>query len=72
MVKPGYGYNLYRCFVQARIVEETSKGVKIMYRVKFDGRPTEVDCEERELFDVQTRCHDALCALSMLLSNPNK
>lgn len=69
MVKPGYGHQLYRCFVQARIVEETSKGVKVIYRVKLEGKPTEVEVEEVQLFDVATRCNDALCFLSSILHN---
>ena len=67
MVKPGYGYKLYRCFVNARISEETENGTKMMYRVKLEGKPTEVDVEELHLFDVATRCHDALCFLQSIL-----
>ena len=72
MVNPGYGHFLYRCFVQARILEETDKGVKAMYRVKLEDSPREVECEERELFDVATRCNDALCSISMLLRDKGK
>ena len=69
MVKPGYGYQLYRCFVQARIVEETTRGVKAIYRVKLEDKPTEVEVEEAHLFDVATRGNDALCFLQSLLRN---
>ena len=69
MVKPGYGNQLFRCFVQSRIIEETPKGIKTIYRVKLDGKPTEVEVEEAHLFDVSTRCHDALCFLHSLLHN---
>ena len=67
MVKKGYGVQLYRCFVVARVEEETSSGKNQYYRVKLEYNQAETECNEDELFDVETRCHDALCKLSEVL-----
>lgn len=67
MVEPGYGKQLFRCHILARIQEETSDGIKTLYRVKLEGRPTETTVQESYLFDVATRCHDALCFLFSIL-----
>ena len=67
MVKPGYEPQLFRCFVQARITEETAKGIKAIYRVKLESKQTEIEVEEAHLFDVATRCNDALCFLHSIL-----
>ncbi len=67
MVKKGYGVQLYRCRIFARIEEETSTGKQQYYRVKLEYNSAETECNEAELFDVDTRCHDALCRLSEIL-----
>lgn len=72
MVQPGYGFALYRCFIKARIIEENEKGTIVLYRVKLEGMPTETECKESELFDVATRCNDALCAMSNFLHNSSQ
>ena len=69
LVEPGYGHQLFRCHVLARIQEETSEGISVLYRVKLEGRSTETPVPEAHLFDVATRCHDALCFFYSILKN---
>jgi len=69
MVKQSYGYCLYRCNIISRISEETESGIKHLYRVKLEGMPNEVEADEQHLFDVATRCNDALCFLQSVLKN---
>jgi len=67
MVKKGYGVQLYRCFITARIEEETSTGKQQYYRVKLEYNQAITECNEDELFDEATRSLDALCRLSEIL-----
>ena len=71
MVKKGYGFQLYRCFIAARILEEESLIVKKIYRVRLEGTPTLVEACEEEIFDTLTGCNDALSAYSDLLQKQN-
>lgn len=72
MVDGNYGYGLYRVFIHSRIIEETRLGTHISYRVKIEGSGNETTCLQKNLFDVATRCHDALCALSHVLEKKAK
>ena len=73
MVQPGYGKELYRVFVKHRIIDENEKGITKRYRVEeHNSNAAFIECEEKHLFDVTTRCNDALCVLYNRLSNKRK
>ena len=60
------GPMLSRGHVASRILEECDQNVK-SYRVKLDDDHSLISAYEHELFDVATRCNDALCKLNGLL-----
>lgn len=67
IIEPGYGYGLYRSNIVARIKEETDSEIKLKYRVKFKDEQLLHDVEERFVFDVATRSHEAVCAVQEML-----
>lgn len=62
---------LSRGHIVSRILEECDQNVK-SYRVKLDDDHSLISAYEHEVFDVATRCNDALCRLSSLLKIKNK
>lgn len=67
LVLKGYGHQLYRVRVLAKITQETEDGISLLYRVKLSGGETE--CPEASVFST-TQAHEALCLLEVILSTP--
>ncbi len=64
--KESTGPILLRGWISSRILEECDQNVK-SYRVKLEDDHYIIPAYEHEVFDVATRCNDALCKLSSLL-----
>jgi len=65
-IESGYGKMLYQGTVLARLTEETSEGVRTLYRVGLKTNMNIVECVEECVFG-NDQAYDALCKLESIL-----